>query len=106
MVDAKIDKLMTFSAFAEILPGVDGLIHISQIADRRIGKPEDVLTEGQEVKVKITDFDAENKRISLSIRALLEGTESAAEEVADEVAEAAEAVEAVEEAAQTTEDAE
>ena len=72
VVDAKIVKLMTFGAFAEILPGVDGLIHISQIADRRIGKPEDVLAEGQDVQVKITDVDAENKRISLSIRALLE----------------------------------
>ena len=70
--DAKVVKLMTFGAFAEILPGVDGLIHISQIADKRIGKPEDVLAEGQEVQVKITDVDAENKRISLSIRALLE----------------------------------
>ena len=72
VVDAKIVKLMTFGAFAEILPGVDGLIHISQIADKRIGKPEDVLAEGQDVTVKITDVDAENKRISLSIRALLE----------------------------------
>ena len=72
VVDAKVVKLMTFGAFAEILPGVDGLIHISQIADRRIGKPEDVLSEGQDVQVKITDVDAENKRISLSIRALLE----------------------------------
>ena len=72
VVEAKVVKLMTFGAFAEILPGVDGLIHISQIADRRIGKPEDVLSEGQTVKVKITDVDAENKRISLSIRALLE----------------------------------
>ena len=78
VVDAKIVKLMTFGAFAEIIPGVDGLIHISQIADRRIGKPEDVLAEGQEVQVKITDVDAENKRISLSIRALLE--EDAAED--------------------------
>ena len=73
VVDAKVVKLMTFGAFAEILPGVDGLIHISQIAERRINKPEDVLSEGQEVQVKITDVDAENKRISLSIRALLEG---------------------------------
>ena len=80
VVDAKIVKLMTFGAFAEIIPGVDGLIHISQIADRRIGKPEDVLSEGQEVQVKITDVDAENKRISLSIRALLE---AAAEEEAE-----------------------
>ena len=79
VVDAKVVKLMTFGAFAEILPGVDGLIHISQIADRRIGKPEDVLSEGQDVKVKITDVDAENKRISLSIRALLEETPADAE---------------------------
>ena len=77
VVDAKVVKLMTFGAFAEILPGVDGLIHISQIADRRIGKPEDVLSEGQDVKVKITDVDAESKRISLSIRALLEQEEDA-----------------------------
>ena len=77
VVDAKVVKLMTFGAFAEILPGVDGLIHISQIADRRIGKPEDVLSEGQDVKVKITDVDAESKRISLSIRALLEQNEDA-----------------------------
>ena len=84
VVDAKIVKLMTFGAFAEILPGVDGLIHISQIADKRIGKPEDVLSEGQNVQVKITDVDAENKRISLSIRALLEEQKAeAAEEVAE-----------------------
>ncbi len=79
VVDAKIVKLMTFGAFAEILPGVDGLIHISQIADRRIAKPEDALSEGQDVKVKITDVDAENKRISLSIRALLEESNEDAE---------------------------
>jgi len=92
VVDAKIVKLMTFGAFAEIIPGVDGLIHISQIADKRIGKPEDVLAEGQEVQVKITDVDAENKRISLSIRALLEPVaeeteeaEEAAEETTEEV---------------------
>ena len=48
---------MTFGAFAEIVPGVDGLIHISQIADHRIEKPGDVLAEGQMVDVKITDID-------------------------------------------------
>ena len=77
---AKIVKLMTFGAFAEILPGIDGLIHISQIADRRIAKPEDVLAEGQEVQVKITDVNAETKRISLSIRALLETSAEDTEE--------------------------
>ena len=79
VVTAKVVKLMTFGAFAEILPGVDGLIHISQIADRRIAKPEDVLSEGQEVQVKITEVDAETKRISLSIRALIEPAEEAEE---------------------------
>ena len=73
----KIVKLMTFGAFAEIIDGVDGLIHISQIADRRIGKPEDVLSEGQEVEAKIIDVDVDNKRISLSIRALLNDAEEA-----------------------------
>jgi len=90
VVDAKIVKLMTFGAFAEIIPGVDGLIHISQIADKRIGKPEDVLAEGQEVQVKITEVDAENKRISLSIRALLEPAEEAVEETEETVEEATE----------------
>ena len=88
VVNAKIVKLMTFGAFAEIIPGVDGLIHISQIADRRIGKPEDVLSEGQEVQVKITDVDAEHKRISLSIRALLETAAEDAEVEAEPEAEA------------------
>ena len=76
----KIVKLMTFGAFAEIIDGVDGLIHISQIADRRIGKPEDVLSEGQEVEAKIIDVDEDNKRISLSIRALLGDVEEAEDE--------------------------
>ena len=91
VVTAKVVKLMTFGAFAEILPGVDGLIHISQIADRRIAKPEDVLAEGQEVQVKITDVDAENKRISLSIRALIEPAAEAEEEAPVEAETEAEA---------------
>ena len=81
---------MTFGAFAEIVPGVDGLIHISQIADHRIEKPGDVLAEGQTVEAKITDIDMENKKVSLSIRALIEvaPAEEAAEEAAEEPAEA------------------
>ncbi|MBQ3242639.1 MAG: 30S ribosomal protein S1, partial [Oscillospiraceae bacterium] len=77
--NVRIVKLMTFGAFAEVVPGVDGLIHISQIADHRIEKPADVLAEGDKVDVKITDIDMENKKISLSIRALLE-TAAPAEE--------------------------
>ena len=79
VVTVKIVKLMTFGAFAEIINGIDGLIHISQIANRRIGKPEDELAEGQTVDAKIIDIDVEKKRISLSIRALLEQDEADAE---------------------------
>lgn len=79
-----IVKLMPFGAFAEVLPGVDGLIHISQIADRRIGKPEDVLAVGDEVDVKITAIDEEKHKISLSIRALSEPAPAAAEKPAEE----------------------
>lgn len=79
--DATVVGMTTFGAFAKILPGIDGLIHISQIADRRIEKPQDVLKVGETVKVKITDIDFEKKRVSLSIRALLdEQTEEASEE--------------------------
>ena len=77
----KIAKFMPFGAFAEVLPGVDGLIHISQIADHRIGKAEDVLELGQEVDARIIDIDMDRQKISLSIRALLE---EAAEEESDE----------------------
>ena len=68
----KIVKLMPFGAFAEVLPGADGLIHISQIANRRIGQPSEVLTVGDMVDVKITNIDNDKQKISLSIRALSE----------------------------------
>ena len=79
----KIVKLMPFGAFAEVLPGVDGLIHISQIANRRIGKPEDVLTVGDEVEAKITAIDEEKHKISLSIRAMSEPAPVKAPEAED-----------------------
>ena len=88
VANVKIVKIVDFGAFAEILPGVDGLIHISQVADHRVEKVSDVLAEGQEVEAKIIDVDNDRKRISLSIRALLEPT--AAEEEAEEAEEAAE----------------
>lgn len=83
----KIVGTTTFGAFAKIIDGIDGLIHISQIADRRISKPEDVLTVGEEVQAKITEIDFEKHRVSLSIRALIEKEEA---EDAEEVEEAAE----------------
>ena len=79
VANVRVVKLMTFGAFAEVVPGVDGLIHISQIADHRIDKPGDVLSEGQMVDVKIIDIDYDNKKVSLSIRALLEVGDEPAE---------------------------
>ena len=82
--------MTTYGAFARIIPGVDGLIHISQIADRRIEKPQDELKIGQEVDVKIIGVDDEKKRVSLSIRALLDPKAAEEEEVLAEVAAPAE----------------
>ncbi len=85
VVDCKIVRMMPFGAFAEIMPNIDGLIHISQIADKRIGKPEDVLEIGQVVQAKVTEANWETKKISLSIRALIApAVEEAAEEAAPE----------------------
>lgn len=95
VIEAEIVGLTTFGAFARIIPGIDGLIHISQIADRHISKPQDVLTVGDKVTCKITAIDFDKKRVSLSIRALIE---PAAEEAAEE--DAAPAEEAVEESAE------
>lgn len=81
VIEAEIVGLTTFGAFARIIPGIDGLIHISQIADRHISKPQDVLTVGDKVTCKITAIDFDKKRVSLSIRALLE---PAAEDEAEE----------------------
>lgn len=75
-VTAKVVGMTAFGAFAQIIPGIDGLIHISQIADHRIEKPQDVLSIGEEVRVKITDIDFDKKRVSLSIRALLEDNQT------------------------------
>ncbi len=72
VVSVKIVSLMPFGAFAEILPGCDGLIHISQITDHKIGKPDEVIQVGQVVDAKITAIDNENHKISLSMRALIE----------------------------------
>ena len=84
----KIVKLMPFGAFAEVLPGTDGLIHISQIANRRIGQPSEVLSVGDVVDAKITNIDNEKQKISLSIRALSEPAPAPRPE-AEEAAEAA-----------------
>ena len=98
VVKVTIVSMTTYGAFARIIPGIDGLIHISQIADKHIAKPQDELTVGQEVEAKIISIDTEKKRVSLSIRALLP-EEPVAEETAVEATE--EVAEAVEEAPAT-----
>ena len=80
VVKCKIVSITAFGAFAQIIPGIDGLIHISQIADKRVTNVKDVLSVGDEVTAKITEIDSEKKRISLSIRAVLEENGEASEE--------------------------
>ncbi|MBQ9848330.1 MAG: bifunctional 4-hydroxy-3-methylbut-2-enyl diphosphate reductase/30S ribosomal protein S1 [Clostridia bacterium] len=89
VVDATVVSLMPFGAFAEIFPGFDGLIHISQISEKPIANPASVLKVGDKVTVKITAADFERRRLSLSIKALLEdnGAEEAVEAPAEETAE-------------------
>ncbi len=94
VVKATIVSMTTYGAFARIIPGIDGLIHISQIANKRVGKPQDELTVGQEVEAKITAIDLDKKRISLSIRALLP-EEEAVDEVINAIAEEAVEVEII-----------
>ena len=105
VVDAKIVSFATFGAFANILPTVDGLIHISQISWDRIKTPQDVLKVGDVVKAKIIEIDFDKKRVSLSIKELLDKPEEAAEEATEEAAEeeAPVAQEATEEAVETPE---
>ncbi|MGN1097903.1 MAG: bifunctional 4-hydroxy-3-methylbut-2-enyl diphosphate reductase/30S ribosomal protein S1, partial [Clostridia bacterium] len=86
VVPVKVVRLVSFGAFVELIPGIDGLVHISQIADKRINKPADELEIGQVVNAKITDIDWEKKKIGLSIRALI--SPAAAEVAAPEAEEA------------------
>ena len=84
VASVKIVNMMPFGAFAEIVDGVDGLIHISQIADQKIGKPADVLEIGQVVDAKIIAVDEEKRNVSLSIRALIEEAKAAEEAMPEE----------------------
>ena len=72
VVEGKVKRLTDFGAFVEVLPGIDVLVHISQISHKRVENPKDVLSIGQEVKVKVLDVNADAERVSLSIKALEE----------------------------------
>lgn len=87
VVEAKIVSITGFGAFAQIIPGIDGLIHISQIADQRVNNVADFLAVGDVVNAKITECDLEKKRVSLSMRALLTSAEEEAEAVEEAPAE-------------------
>ena len=101
VVEGKVVRITTFGAFVELEPGLDGLVHISQCATGRVNKVEDALKVGDIVRVKVLDVDTERKRISLSVRAVLEDeamadTEDFADEYAIEEEDAAAAPEAEE----------
>ena len=100
IVKGKVARMTDFGAFVELLPGVDALLHVSQISKEHIEKPSNVLTVGQEIEAKIVDFNLEDKKISLSMKALLakDPDESEVAEAAEqaETAEAAEAAPAEE----------
>lgn len=87
VVMGKVVRITTFGAFVELEPGIDGLVHISQCATTRINKVEDAVNVGDEVQVKVLNIDPEAKRISLSIRALLEPEAAPVEEEAEETVE-------------------
>ncbi len=72
VIEGKVKRLTDFGAFVEVLPGIDGLVHISQISHKRVENPKDVLSVGQDVTVKVLEVNAENERVSLSIKALEE----------------------------------
>ncbi len=72
VVTSKIVSITPFGAFAQIMPGIDGLIHISQISDKRVTNVKDVLSVGDEVTAKITEIDSDKKRISMSVKAVIE----------------------------------
>jgi len=79
ILDGRVKRLTSFGAFVEVFPGVEGLVHISQIAHKHINTPHEALKEGQEVQVKVLDVNADEGRLALSIKELLENPE--AEEV-------------------------
>ncbi|MCH4057389.1 MAG: 30S ribosomal protein S1 [Lactobacillaceae bacterium] len=82
-IEGTVKRLTTFGAFVEVAPGVEGLVHISQISHQHIATPNDVLKEGEKVQVKVLSEDPENKRLSLSIKALTEKPGEPEEKAAD-----------------------
>ena len=80
VVKGKVARMTDFGAFVELAPGVDALLHVSQISREHVAKPSDVLSIGQEIEAKVVDFNGEDKKISLSMKALEAPAEEATEE--------------------------
>ncbi|HIQ97670.1 MAG TPA: 30S ribosomal protein S1 [Candidatus Limivivens merdigallinarum] len=84
VVTGRVARMTDFGAFVELEPGVDALLHVSQIAHEHVDKPSDVLTVGQEITAKVVDFNGEEKKISLSVKALQPKSVPAEEEASEE----------------------
>ena len=84
IVKGKVARMADFGAFVELEPGVDALLHVSQISKEHVDKPSDVLSVGQEIEAKVVDFNNEDHKISLSMKALLNDNASEDEEVVAE----------------------
>jgi small subunit ribosomal protein S1 len=73
VVEGKVTKVVTFGAFVEILPGVEGLVHISELAEHHVENPREVVSQGDSVRVKVIEVDAERRRLSLSLKRVEDG---------------------------------
>ena len=80
VVKGKVARMTDFGAFVELAPGVDALLHVSQISREHVAKPSDVLTIGQEIQAKVVDFNGEDRKISLSMKALEDNSAEQTEE--------------------------
>ena len=87
VVDGKVARMTDFGAFVELEPGVDALLHVSQISHDHVEKPSDVLSVGQEITAKVVDFNEDDKKISLSMKALENAEDAVSQEMYEDVAE-------------------
>lgn len=77
IIDGTVKRIVTFGAFVEVAPGIEGLVHISELANRHIGNPSEVVKEGQQVSVKVLEVNSQDKRMSLSMKAVQDEKEKA-----------------------------
>jgi small subunit ribosomal protein S1 len=83
IVEGRVTKVVTFGAFVEILPGVEGLVHISELANHHVENPREIVSQGDEVRAKVIEMDAERRRLSLSLKRVEEGERSRSESPSD-----------------------